>query len=139
MSELRVNFSATGPLHRKRINGTGESHRQVTQLTKVEVKRVGVVSVFKIYLILGVILGIILGLLLIPILPMAPTTPAVRPGGYPTGLLPLGGLVGGILLGILYGIVASIAGVIGAILYNLAAKVVGGIELDLEEKTRLEY
>ncbi len=108
-------------------------------MTKVEVRRVGVVSVFKIYLILGLILGIILGLLLVPLLSMAPTSPGAAQPSLPTGLLPLGGLVGGILIGVLYGILLGIGGAIGALLYNLAAKIVGGLELDLVEKGGMEY
>ncbi len=104
-------------------------------MTKVVIKRIGIASVFKIYLILGIILGIILGLLLVPIL----TASGLQQQGYPTGFLPLAGLAGGVLGGIIYGVLVGIGGAIGAILYNVAASIVGGLEIDLVEKTRLEY
>ena len=50
---------------------------------------------------------------------------------------PLAGVVGvvfAIFMPVLYGIIGFISGLIGALLYNLFARWVGGIELELEVK-----
>ena len=54
---------------------------------------------------------------------------------FPNGGLGMAGAIGGIaaviFIPIFYGVFGFIAGIIGAALYNLVAKIVGGIEIDV--------
>ena len=51
------------------------------------------------------------------------------------GLLgPSLGIASIILFPIIYGIIGFLAGIIGAAIYNLIAKLVGGIEIELKDK-----
>ncbi len=112
---------------------------------RYELTHIGVFSVFKVYLVLGIILGLIIGILIAliglpsiygygmgPGLGMPPSHgPAVTGGGLAFAGI---GLVGAIIGGIIYGVIAGIVGAIAAFLYNVVAGMVGGIEIELEEK-----
>ncbi|HYY96259.1 MAG TPA: hypothetical protein VE713_17265, partial [Pyrinomonadaceae bacterium] len=56
--------------------------------------------------------------------------------GRDTGAAGVGGIVGGLVLmiaiPIFYGIIGFIFGAIGALIYNIAAGIIGGLELELE-------
>jgi hypothetical protein len=91
------------------------------------VKRIGPASAFRVglvvYAFLGLILGVICALLAfagVPFLRVA----HLPLGGALVGLLAL------VLCPILYGLVGSIFAVIVALLYNLAAGWVGGLEIE---------
>jgi len=90
-------------------------------------KRVGVLSVGKImgaiYVVLGLLIGGIVSLF------------AVLGASF-GGREALPGIVGGVaaivLLPIFYGILGFLGGIITAALYNVAARLLGGIELEFE-------
>ncbi|MHB1158132.1 MAG: hypothetical protein ACYC26_15000 [Phycisphaerales bacterium] len=93
-------------------------------------KRVGVFSVGKVsgclYVLLGLIAGAIISLL-------ALAGAAISPDGQNRGPETLIFGVGAIILvPVFYGIMGFISGIIMAALYNLVAKVVGGIEMNIE-------
>jgi hypothetical protein len=103
-------------------------------MAKMVIKRVGVFSVAKIYSIvmagIGLIVGIPLGLIMIIF------GAAIMAGGRDTAA---GGGIGigmGIFymvgLPIMYGVIGFIFGAIGALIYNVAAGIIGGVEMELE-------
>jgi hypothetical protein len=104
-------------------------------MATMTVKRVGVLSVAKMQAMIGVgvglIIGIIYGLLL-----MVFGAAMLSTGESGAGGAAAGGFIIGILFmigfPIFYGIVSFIAGAIGGLIYNVAAKFAGGIELELE-------
>ncbi len=105
---------------------------------KKELSKIGIVSVFKIYLLMGLVFGLFVGGIYGLIFAI---------GGVGLGLM--GGddtTMGGVMMiviaivivvafTLLYGLMMGISGAIGALIYNIAAKVVGGIELELEDRT----
>ncbi|MGA8150209.1 MAG: hypothetical protein WB952_04615 [Terriglobales bacterium] len=90
-------------------------------------KAVGVLSVAK---ILGLIYGT-LGLLFMPIFLLVGMA-GMMVGGRNSAFSGVAGLVLALLLPILYGGMGFIFGAIGALLYNLFAKWVGGIEVQVQ-------
>lgn len=98
------------------------------------IKRVNPISIGKLQGILGAVIGLLVGLMFAAISGLI--TPALEGVGQqaPRGL---GVAMGGfaiILMPITYGIGGFIGGIIGGFLYNIVAKWVGGIEIDLEQK-----
>lgn len=90
-------------------------------------KSVGVLSVAKILGLIYGCMGLILApvFLLVGIIGMA----AGRQGAPFAGAF---GIVFALLMPLFYGILGFIMGAIGALLYNLFAKLVGGFELEME-------
>jgi hypothetical protein len=93
------------------------------------IKAVGVLSVAK---ILGLIYGC-LGLIFAPIFLLVELVAALS-GQQKTPFAGVFGVLFAILMPILYGVMGFILGAIGALLYNLFAKLVGGFELELEAR-----
>ncbi len=96
----------------------------------VELRRVGVLSVGKIFGILGAIVGFIVGVIY---------AFAFVVVGAISGELPFGGIFGVfavIIFPIMYGVIGFVGGIIEAFLYNLVAGWIGGIELYFEEQTQ---
>ena len=90
----------------------------------MEIKRVHPFSVFKIggllYAIFGFFAGCIFALISLV-------------GGEKVPSFPFGGALAIIILPIVYGVVGAVFATIGAALYNLVAKLVGGVKIKLEE------
>jgi len=97
----------------------------------VELKRVGVVSVAKIYGIIMAIIGLFVGILIALF-----GTGAAAIAGMPGVVAISAGILSIILFPILYGIIGFLMGAIGAILYNFVADKVGGVELTFKEKRK---
>ena len=105
-------------------------------MNRLKIRKFGILSVAKmqgmIGLIIGLIIGVIYGLLIIAYsllgASMLRGNGALAVGG--------GGVVVGIIIMIgvplMYGLFGFIGGAIGALLYNLFAKMVGGIEIEVE-------
>ena len=104
-------------------------------MAKVQIKRMGVLSCAKIYSItlaaMGLIVGVIYGLIFM-VVGGAMMAGGGRDSGMAGGSSIVIGLVMMIAIPIFYGIIGFIAGIIGALVYNIAAGVVGGLELELE-------
>ena len=97
------------------------------------VKSVGVMSVAK---IMGMIYGC-MGLIFAPFFLIIGLLGSVAGSMASQSNNPLAGVFGvvfAIFMPILYGVLGFVAGAIGALLYNLFAKWVGGFELQLEAK-----
>lgn len=92
-----------------------------------ELKRIGVGSMVKLMGFLYALLGLVIGavITLISLLGFS-----AFKGGGAVGLV--FGTLAIILVPIFYGVLGVIAGAIGALLYNLAARVTGGLELELK-------
>ena len=108
-------------------------------MTKMTVKRLGVLSVAKmeglILLVVGLIIGVSYGLIfmiwgavLASLLSKSDSQAAALGGGTTIGI----GLAMMVAIPIFYGVVGFIGGAIGALIYNGAARMAGGIQLELE-------
>jgi hypothetical protein len=102
-------------------------------MTKVTIRRLGVLSIAKMYAALMfcimLIISIPYGLI---IMALGASAFGVKDGGA----IGAGGVVAGlaIMIGlpIFYGVIGFVFGAIGALLYNLFAGFVGGVEMELE-------
>ncbi len=90
------------------------------------VKSVGVMSVAK---IMGVIQAIF-GLLFAPIFLLMGVVGSLA-GQRPNPFGAIGGVAMAVIMPVLYGVLGFIFGAIGALLYNLLAKWIGGIEFEV--------
>ncbi len=91
------------------------------------VSKIAVGSAFKVALIVYGLMGLLAGLLCTSFALAAPATHAA--------LLPWAGRVGFfalILCPVLYGLVGAITTVIAVLIYNLAARCLGGVEVELK-------
>jgi len=98
-----------------------------------EIKRIGVWSTAKILLLFGVLFGLLMGIyssLVLPQLIQADPTLAAQFGSQFTT-----GFSWAIFFTVLitYALLLFLSGIIGALIYNLFAKLVGGIKVDLIE------
>jgi hypothetical protein len=94
----------------------------------VKLRRVGVFSLAKLQGIIMAIFGLIFGIF------YAIIGVTVGSALGATGLLAGLGFLAIIILPIVYGIFGFIGGAVGALIYNLAAKMTGGIEMSFEQR-----
>jgi hypothetical protein len=99
-------------------------------------KSVGVLSAGKIMGVLGALGGLIGGAMiaLMSVLGGAAQMHAANPAGgphFPAAFLGIGAII---LMPIIYGIFGFIAGLLYALFYNIAAGIIGGLELELEPR-----
>jgi hypothetical protein len=97
------------------------------------VKRIGPGSAFKVGLLVYAFLGLIIGCIM-ALFSMVAGSIGSLAGGGATSARAFGfgmGLGAIIIFPILYGIIGGIAGALGAVVYNLAAGWVGGLEVDI--------
>lgn len=103
------------------------------------VKRVGVLSLAKVQGVvmaaIGLIVGLLYGLFFIIFGAVMMST-----GGEGAGSAAAGGVVGGvamiIIIPIFYAVLGFAIGALSALIYNAAAGVIGGLELELESASR---
>lgn len=95
------------------------------------VKRVGVASVAKIYGAISGAFGLVAGLFLALASVVGAGLADSRDASF---LAPLLGVGAVIALPVFYGVLGLVAGAIGAALYNLFAGMVGGVEIDVEQR-----
>ena len=104
-------------------------------MAKVQIKRVGVFSCAKIYSItlaaMGLVVGVIYGLIFM-VLGGAMMAGGGRDAGTAGASSLVIGLIMMIAIPVFYGVIGFIGGIIGGLVYNIAAGVVGGLELELE-------
>jgi hypothetical protein len=97
------------------------------------IKRIGPGSAFKVGLVVYALLGLIVGICMAFVSMMIGSLgnmagvggPAAKAFGFGFGFGSI------IIFPILYGIIGGIAGAIGAVIYNLAAGWMGGLEVDI--------
>ena len=91
-------------------------------------KRVGPLSSAKISATVYALIGLLFGALL-----TLGAITGMGAGGEGAGMMGMMMGIGAIIvLPILYGVIGFIAGALGAVIYNLAAGMVGGVEMDLQ-------
>lgn len=98
------------------------------------IKRIGVVKAGVIQACVMALFGLIAGLCMLLFGSFAGGLMGAAGGdaGAGLGLGMIGGIGAVIFLPILYGVFGFIAGVIGAAVYNLVARFVGGLELEVQ-------
>ena len=104
---------------------------------KHELKRVGVVSMLKIYATIGLVIGLICGAMFFLAMMFGALSAASFGGDEAMGagaMVIVLSLVAFIAMVIGSAIMYAILGAICAIIYNIFAGLVGGIELELNEK-----
>lgn len=89
------------------------------------IKKIGVLSLAKIQGILMAIFGLIAGIIFALFSTALSSVAGAEVFGATTGVVAI------ITLTITYGVIGFIAGAIGALIYNLVAGWVGGIQIDL--------
>ena len=103
----------------------------------VTVKRFGVLSVGVISGILYAVGGLIGALMMAPIMAiMSATTPVTDADFGPMGWMFSGFFI--IIAPIIYGALGFVCGIISAALYNISAKWVGGIRVEVKQETTAE-
>lgn len=95
------------------------------------VRRVGVWSVARIYGTLTGAFGLTAGVIL-ALVSMVGAGLFIQSGDAPAFLGPIFGIGAIVLLPLLYGVMGPAVGALSAVLYNLFAGMVGGIELDIQ-------
>ena len=105
----------------------------VKAMRKVEISRFDLVSLFKVafllYATLGLVAGLFYGLVIMVVGQLGSFLGEDLPGlGYLTGIV---GVLAIPALALMYGVLGSIVVMIGGALYNLAARLVGGVKMDV--------
>lgn len=95
------------------------------------IKKLDVLSVGKITGIIAASFGLIAGLLLLVFGSLFAGLAGAAGEGSPLAALG-GGVIGVVALPVLYGIAGFIGGVLQAVVYNLAAGVIGGVRIETE-------
>src|SRR6476646_10786244 len=101
-------------------------------MNKLRIRKLGVLSFAKMQGVMGLIIGVIYGLIIIAYSLLGASilkgnsSLAVGGGGVVVGIIAM------IAIPIIYGIIGFIGGAIGALLYNLFAGMVGGVEIEVE-------
>lgn len=98
-------------------------------MTKLTLKRIGVMSLAKIYTIMMAVVGLIMGLYIAIMEAVFPITQTGMGEPMGTGL----GWINIIIVPIIYALIGFVSGVLGAWLYNLIAKWIGGVELEFKK------
>lgn len=97
-----------------------------------KIKRFDPVSVMRIAAICYAALGLFEGILVTAIFSVMGLAGQDATPGMPRFLVPLFGAFSIILFPILFGAFGAIGGVLGAVIYNVSARFVGGIEVEVE-------
>jgi hypothetical protein len=118
----------------------GEEH-----MNRMVITRIGILSLAKIQgiicAVVGLIIGLIYGLVMVFMGTILAAVGSREGGGAALGGLGVG-IIGGIfmivVMVIFYAVMGFVAGAISALIYNIAAGFMGGLELDYEVE-RTEY
>ena len=105
-------------------------------MNKLRIKKLGILSFAKIQGVMGLVIGLIIGVIYGLIIIAYSLLGASLVGGDAKFAVGGGGVVIGIvaMIGfpIMYGIFGFIGGAIGALIYNIFAGFVGGVEIEVE-------
>ena len=122
-----------GAVNRTAVNTKAAVVSKAAVVHKTSVYRVGVLSMAKVQGLISAIFGLIIGIIYALLLLALGSAVGGTGAQGSMGLLGNFGFLAVIIAPIVYGIGGFIAGAIGALFYNLAAKWVGGIQLSLKE------
>jgi len=102
----------------------------ITATSKRTIKRFDPIQLGKVF---GLVYGG-LALLFTPFMILIAMAGSHQPQGFPQsgGIIGMFGIGFAIAFPIIYAILGFIGGIIGAFIYNIAAKIVGGIQLEVE-------
>ncbi len=106
----------------------------VNAMRKVEISRFDLMSLFKVAFLLYATLGLVAGLFYGLVIMVVGQLGSFLGGEDFPGLRYLSGMVGVVAipaLAIMYGILGSVVVMIGGALYNVAARLVGGVKMDV--------
>lgn len=96
------------------------------------IKRIGPGSAFKVGLIIYAFVGLVVGVIMACVSMVAGSLTGLADAGAGARVLGLGFGFGAIIIApITYGIIGGIGAALGAVIYNLAAGWVGGLEVDI--------
>ncbi len=98
-----------------------------------EITKIEILSMGKVHALILAFLGLIIGLL-VGLIGAVVGSFAAAYGGIPAFLGAGFGILAIIVFPIMYGILGFLGGIIVAVLYNLVARWVGGIEIELKDK-----
>lgn len=98
----------------------------------MKLKRIGVLSAGKICALLYAIIGLIGGVF-VSFFSMLGLFAASQAGDFPSFLAPFLGLGSLLVMPVFYGVMGFIVGVVGSAVYNGAALLTGGLEVEFEE------
>jgi hypothetical protein len=104
-------------------------------MAKLTIKSIGVLSVAKIYAAIMFVISLLISIpygLFIMIFGVAAMGSGAKEGMAAGGGAIVIGIIIMIVIPIVYGVFGFIGGAIGALLYNLFSKMVGGVELEVE-------
>lgn len=105
-------------------------------MSRLRINKMGVLSVAKIQAVIGLVVGLIVGVLYAAIILVYTLVGASLVGGDAKMAVGGGGIIAAVvaLIGfpVLYTIIGFIGGAIGALVYNLCARMLGGIEMEVE-------
>lgn len=105
-------------------------------MNKLRINKFGILSVAKIYAVMIFVISLLIAIPYGLIIIVMSLTGASLGRGSEAFAMGGVGVVAGIavmiILPIMYAIIGFIAGVIGALIYNIFAKMVGGIEIEVE-------
>lgn len=105
-------------------------------MNKLRIKKLGILSVAKIYAVMGLVFGLLIGVPYGGMIIVFSLIGAGGAGGDAALAIGGGGIVMGLVIMILipvgYAVMAFISGVIGALIYNIFAAMVGGVEIEVE-------
>lgn len=99
----------------------------------MEIKRIGVLSVGKVFGVLYALFGLIFGAIFALFSLLGAATGAANSQGSEALVGLVFGLGSVIFLPLFYGVLGFIFGLISALLYNGVARLIGGIEIEVEE------
>ena len=97
---------------------------------KTVLRRIGIVSLGKVYMVLGAILGLFEGVIFAAVGTLISSLGVGGTAGFAAGF----GVLSIVILPIFFAIGGFIVGAIFALLYNLVAGWVGGIQFEVGEK-----
>jgi len=105
-------------------------------MSRLRVNKMGVLSVAKIQAVIGLVVGLIIGVIYAAIILIYTLVGASLVGNDARLAVGGGGIVFAIiaLIGfpIMYTIIGFVGGAIGALVYNVCARMLGGIEMEVE-------
>lgn len=99
----------------------------------IKIKKIGVFSLAKIQGVTMAIFGLLAGIFI--------ALPGALLGAASSGKLAFGagfGIASVIIIPIIYGIMGFIAGALGAFIFNVVVKMVGGLEVELDSPNELQ-